>query len=298
METGYMREFVVLAETCNFQETADSTNISQSSLSKHVKKIEEELGVPLFDRTTRSVKLNKYGTAFYEHARQIVKLCDECGVAINDLRISDDSKLSIGFLAMLGQYGIIEMLSEFSQSHPQISLSMFESNNPKELLRSKKCDFVFAAEDSRDDVDIKNLLYMVDTLDLVAVFPLKHPLAKQKTVTVDQLRGQNFVMHSDISGGVSMEFRYFQELCMADGFEPNVVTAISFRSTIIKMVSQGVGVAVMNRMHTPTIANYRVAVVDINPFVPISIYALHMKDSKMSTAAADFLRHIKALGSQ
>jgi DNA-binding transcriptional LysR family regulator len=58
MEIDYWREFVVLAQTCNFQETAEILYSSQSTLSKHIQCIEAELGIPLFDRTTRKVKLS------------------------------------------------------------------------------------------------------------------------------------------------------------------------------------------------------------------------------------------------
>ena len=64
MELSYIREFVVLAETGNYLEAADTLFIAQSSLSRHIKSIEMDLGAPLFDRTTRKVSLNGFGQAF------------------------------------------------------------------------------------------------------------------------------------------------------------------------------------------------------------------------------------------
>ena len=64
MELSYIREFVVLAETGNYLEAADALFIAQSSLSRHIKSIELDLGSPLFDRTTRKVVLNGFGQAF------------------------------------------------------------------------------------------------------------------------------------------------------------------------------------------------------------------------------------------
>ena len=61
MDINYFKEFVVLAQTGNFMEAADILYSSQSTLSKHIKSMESELGVPLFDRTTRKVKISKYG---------------------------------------------------------------------------------------------------------------------------------------------------------------------------------------------------------------------------------------------
>ena len=69
MEIEYIKEFVVLAETENYLEAAESLFISQSTLSKHIKIIEKELDVQLFDRTTRKVHLNKYGKMFLKYAK-------------------------------------------------------------------------------------------------------------------------------------------------------------------------------------------------------------------------------------
>lgn len=292
MDTQHLREFVALAETCSFQDTAEEMYISASSLSKHIMKMEEELGVPLFDRTTRSVGLTKYGIAFYDYARQIVKLCDESADVLNEIQRSDVNRLSIGFLAMLAQYGLIEMLSDFSQRHPHISLNMVESNEPREMLRTNRCDFVFDVDDARDEGDIKHQIYLVD--HLVAVLPLDHPFAAQDHVTIEQMRDQAFVMHGDAPGKSSMVSRKFRELCQAAGFKPHVSMTVSFTSTMVKLVSQGKGIAVMSRLHVPNPANANIAIVDIHPRVPFYIYVLHLRNHEPTPAAADFLRYIEA----
>ncbi len=292
MDTQYLREFVALAETCSFQETAEEMYISASSLSKHIMKMEEELGVPLFDRTTRSVGLTKYGVAFLDYARQIVQLCDESTIALNDIQRSDVNRLSIGFLAMLGQYGIIEMLSDFSQRHSHISLNMVESNEPKELLHSNRCDFVFDVDDGHTESDIRHLLYTVDRL--VAVLPLDHPLAAQDHVTIEHLRNEDFIMHGEAPGKSSMVTRKLRELCLAAGFKPHVTMTVTFTSTMVKLVNQGKGIAVMSRMHVPTSANASIAIVDIYPHVPFYIYVLYLKNHEATAAATDFLQYIQA----
>ena len=84
MDMETMEEFIHLAETCRFQETAALLHISQSSLSKHLKKLESELGVPLFDRSTRSVTLSAYGRAFLPFAR---RMAEERAAALTALRV-------------------------------------------------------------------------------------------------------------------------------------------------------------------------------------------------------------------
>ncbi|MGM9608089.1 MAG: LysR family transcriptional regulator [Oscillospiraceae bacterium] len=293
MEVKLMKEFIVLAETCNFQEAAERLYISASSLSKHVKIMEEEFGVPMFDRTTRNVKLNKCGETFYEYAKQMVKLYDECTTDLNELRINRDCYLSIGFLPKFEPSGIVEVLSDFAKQRPDLTLHMVATNQPKELLRAHRCNFVFTGEDCERDSDIDSFLYKTD--NLVAVFPLTHPMAKEKHVTVDQLRDENFIMHSDIAGDTTMAAQTFQKLCLEAGFVPKVVMTASYSSTVVKLAKRGEGIAIMNRMFVPAAFCPDVAIVDIYPIVPLSVYVLHMSKTRMFPAERDFLRYIKSL---
>jgi DNA-binding transcriptional LysR family regulator len=296
MEIGFIKEFIVLAETCNFQEAAERSYISLSSLSKHIKAIEKELGFSLFDRTTRSVKLSKYGLKFYESALKIIRLYDECAAAMSELSFDDGNHLAVGFLPRFEQCGIIEALSDFSQSHPHISLHMVASNQAKELLRERKLNIVFDDDVCQKDSDIEKLLFKTD--HLVAVLPLGHSLSKEDHVMIKQLREQDFIMHSDTPWETSVKFQDYRKLCLAAGFEPNVVMTASFTSTVVKLVKRGRGIAIMNRMYVPAVLLSDVAIVDIRPFLSSSIYVLYLKNNTISPAEKDFLRYIKALESE
>ena len=72
MENDYFAEFLDLTKTLNYMETAENMNISTSALSKHIMKLEQEVGVSFFDRTTRTVKLNRYGRLFGPGIRRTV----------------------------------------------------------------------------------------------------------------------------------------------------------------------------------------------------------------------------------
>ena len=85
MEMRLLQEFASLVETKSFQITSEYMNISQSTLTKHIQKLENEMGVSLFDRTTRSVKLSEYGSTYYFYAKEMVKLYEEGNAAIATL---------------------------------------------------------------------------------------------------------------------------------------------------------------------------------------------------------------------
>ncbi len=296
MDVKLMKEFIVLAETCSFQEAAERLYISSSALSKHVKTMEEEFGVPLFDRTTRNVKLTKYGDIFYQYAKQMVKLFNECSADLDNLRINQDSRLSIGFLPKFEPSGIVEMLSDFSKERPDLTVHMVATNQPKELLQSRRCNFVFTNDDCAKDSTINSFLYK--TGNLVAVFSHDHPLAGESSVTVEQLRDEELIMHSDFSGESTLAAQTFQNRCLEAGFAPKIVITASYASSAVKLARKGDGVAILNRMFVPTALNEDVSVVDIVPEIPLSIYVLHLSKTRMFPAERDFLRYVKSLTDQ
>ena len=293
METKLMKEFIILAEVCSFQEAAERLYISSSALSKHVKTMEEEVGVPLFDRTTRNVKLTKYGDIFYEYAKQMVKLYNECSADLDNLRVNQDSRLSIGFLPKFEPSGIVEMLSDFATERPDLTVHMVATNQPKGLLQSRRCNFVFTNDDCAKDHAISSFLYK--TANLVAVFSHDHPLAGESSVTAEQLRDEELIMHSDFSGETTLAAQAFQHRCLEAGFVPKVVISASYASSAVKLARKGDGVAILNRMFVPDALSDDVAVVDIVPEIPLSIYVLHLSKSRMLPAERDFLRYVKSL---
>ena len=117
MELKYIREFVSLAETSNYFETAERLFITTSSLSRHIKALEEELGMPLFDRTTRKVVLNRHGRLFLPYAKQFVKIDDDCTMAFEEEAMYSKGAIGIGSIPMMKAYGISDILRQYRQNN-------------------------------------------------------------------------------------------------------------------------------------------------------------------------------------
>jgi DNA-binding transcriptional LysR family regulator len=126
MEINYFREFVVLAQTGNFMEAAEQLYSSQSTLSKHIKNLEKELGVSLFDRTTRKVVLSKYGQILLPYAQQITELQDKYTAILQSSLETDRDILTVGSIRALAQYRITDVLVNFKQSHPKTIVNILQ----------------------------------------------------------------------------------------------------------------------------------------------------------------------------
>lgn len=289
MDLKLLQEFVSLVETKSFQETSELMNISQSALTKHIHKLEDELGVSLFDRSTRSVELNEYSRAYYPYAKKMTDLYEESNTMIGTLLSHGENTLRIALTPALVHYGGVEILSDFSRQHPGYQLEITEQPHVVELLVSQKCDFVFAMENDSMDDRMTRLLYKVDRL--VVVFPASHSLAALRQVTIDQIRKERFILHRNSSGELHLESRKFIQLCKESGFKPLVAANISSISTIVKMVSQEQGIAILHRDHIPEDAE-GIFCAELTPAVQSYIYALYLNSKQMPAACRAFRAYL------
>ncbi|MBQ9346807.1 MAG: LysR family transcriptional regulator [Oscillibacter sp.] len=289
MEIQQLEEFVSLVETCSFQRTAEEVNVSQSALTKHIQKLEEELGVTFFDRSTRSVKTNAYSRAFYPYAKQALQFFQEGRRELSSLTNQNKWVLRVAYSPGSARYGVIELLSAFSRENPQFSLQTQESHQVTELLYGRQCDFAFATEEALPDRQMNQIVYETDRL--AVILPLDHPLAGENSITLEQIRDERFILHTKQDGTPHLENRKFLELCEEKGIAPNICASSSFTSNISRMVNQKQGIAVMNRYQFPG-AGTAVAVVDFQPKIETCIYMIYLNRTRLSAPARSFLNYL------
>jgi LysR family transcriptional regulator, transcription activator of glutamate synthase operon len=285
MEINYLREFVILAQTGNFMEAADILYSSQSTLSKHIKNIETELGVPLFDRTTRKVGISKYGLLLLPYAKQITELQDKYTAILKSSRETDQDVLALGSIYGLAQYKITDVLVSFKKNRPQSTINVMQANSKDltEMLRQRKFEMAFI----RDIVDVNDefvrIPYVTDTI--VAVLPITHPLAKQKTIPLRKLADENFLM--PVEG--TMPGRLSMKACELSGFEPRVTYNDPELENHIDLVIKGMGVSLALKQLALYHSNPKVAIVDITPCVSTQIDLCYSKGMEISEAAKYFM---------
>jgi LysR family transcriptional activator of glutamate synthase operon len=286
MEISYLKEFVVLADTGNFMEAANILYSSQSTLSKHIKAIEMELGVPLFDRTTRKVSISKYGELLLPYARQITELQDKYTAILKSNLATDREVLNLGSIYGLAQYHITDALVKFKKSRPQSTLNVLQasSKNLAEMVRQQKCELAFIRDVEDPENEFAKIPYATDTI--VAVLPINHALANQKMLPLRALANENFLLEVPDT----MPYRLSVRACELAGFEPKVTVTDSDREYLIDLVSSGMGVSLMLKQILLHFSNPRVATVDISPNVSTEISLCYLKGVHLSETANHFLK--------
>jgi len=290
VEINYLREFVVLAQTGNFLEAADTLYIAQSTLSKHIKKIESELGVPLFDRTTRKVSISKYGLLLLPFAEQISALQDQYTTALQSSLAIDRERLVLGSIPALAQYKITDVLADFKSSYPQSTLDVVQAGSEelREMLRQGRCELAFIRDtDDQVDDDLVKVLYAVDTM--VAVLPATHSLAKRKTIPLRMLADESFLLIEK----QTMPYELSIRACEESGFEPRVAYTDHRLENLFDLVSKGMGVALLMKQLALYVDDPGIAVVDVSPGVSTQINLCYLKSAELSDAAKHLVSRVR-----
>lgn len=289
MEIGYIREFVVLAETGNFVEAANCLFISQSSLSKHIKNIETELGAPLFNRTTRKVELSEFGQMFLPYANQIVHIQNEYTTAFFNKLENIRGTVTIGSIPALAPYNITDVIARFKKNNSSFTLNVIQagSDELEDMLHQNKCELAFIREVKDIDNEFVKISYTVDTL--VAVFPASHPLAKCQTVSLEQLKDEEFLLLEKHT----MLYNLCKSVCEQNGFEPKVAFTDHKLENIIDLVVKGMGVSLLMKKLAVYLSNPNITIVDISPSISTQISLCYKKNVELSVAAKHFLSCVK-----
>ena len=289
MDTAYIREFVMLAECLNFGEAAERLFISQSSLSKHIQALERELGVSLFARTTRSIRLSAAGELYLSYARRIAELCSESEIAIDDYKSRSSASLTIAIMQNPQYYDLAKYITGFRQAYPELNFSMVEADEfgLYEMFQ-KKIVNIFPTYATFPGLEGHTFMPMVKSR-IVAIFRRDHRYADSKCVSLNMLSGERLLFPTRggaLSNLIHAAFR-------RENIEPNIVYEGSSLGCI-DLVKAGMGVSLHGREFASALSrDSDVACVEIEPVIPF-VYGLgHRSPGEFSRAEQLYLSYMK-----
>ena len=303
MNTEYLKEFVVLAEARNFWEASERLYMNQSTLSKHIKSLENELGMPLFKRTTRHVELTNYGQCFLPYAQSISRTEFEATSALKRLQNIENGLLTIGTMPSMPQYRITKLLADFQKEYPDTTVRLTEDDpaNLMEYLYNETCELVFTREDKTTfeknfltDRNIQRIPHITDSL--IVVMPNSHPLAKEEAVTLQQLKEEQFCF---IKEG-SLMYHICMDACQRAGFVPNIIFTSHRIDSILDMITNQncVGLLMNQHLDLPDNAPSRTdspwVIKPITPAIQSQVSLCYRVDTPLSKTAQLFVDYYQA----
>lgn len=193
MDLHQLRYFLTLARTGSFVRAAEEENVAQPSLSQQIKKLETSLGVPLFDRLGRCVRLTHYGEALVPRAEDILRTVGETKKEMTSLQCPDSGKLAVGVIPTILPYAMARPMAAFRDAAPQVQLDIQEGTTEQLLnrLRLGKLDIAILALPIKQPEIVCAELFREPLL--VAV-PEAHPLASRPSLAVPQLLSERMLL--------------------------------------------------------------------------------------------------------
>lgn len=187
-----LRYFVAVAEEQHFSRAAERLGISQPPLSEHIHALERELGVSLFQRTTRSVTLTDDGLNFLPHARRILRDIDRCGEVIRDARWEKLSTLRIGILHAHAYTFLPALLAAWSRKRPEVRLSLIEhaTQDQTSVLMTGDVDLAFVREPVHEPDLVATRLF---SEPYWIAIPEDWPVARADGISVTELQDRRMI---------------------------------------------------------------------------------------------------------
>lgn len=242
MDLTQLIYFRAAARLEHFTRAAEAEHVAQPALSRQIHALESELGLPLFDRVGRGVRLTAAGRALLPHVERILA---EVAAIEQDARTLRDLKggtVALGFLHSIGAHLLPGVLAAFRVHHPAISFTLREGawSELEALVRQGDLDLAITSPLPDGAGDLVATTLLCD--DLVAALPPHHPLASRAEVHLSDLAHEPFIFLGASFG----ELRHITwEACTRAGFTPRIAFEAEGLATMRGLVGAGLGVALL-----------------------------------------------------
>lgn len=241
MELRQLKYFLAVAEELHFGNAARRMNISQPPLSQQIKQLEDELGAKLFERTSRSVALTPEGGFFMKEAKAVVEKLDNASETIKAMARGEEGQLAIGFVVILNQSELPEVIRDFRSRFPNVRLELKEMSTNHQLaaLSSGDLDIGFIRSYGHNLTGFHQQTYLKESY--VLALPDHHPLAGNFEIRLSDLTNEPLVMFKreyqpELYDSIIKKFS-------DAGVKPSMIQETNRRLTAIALVAAGMGVS-------------------------------------------------------
>lgn len=242
MELQQIKYFLTLAQELHFWNTAEKMFITQSALSRQIKALEEELGVTLFERNKRNVKLTKAGVFLRD---QWLPMLDEISRIHRQARKIHEGALgsiTIGYPGSIAYGFLPELVSGIARNLPELKVELVEPTDIsfEQLLLSYQMDLAFR-RDPAENPTLQSICLYTEPFSLIV--PQSHPLTEQNFSGLQDVKDERFVLsslHHNTFYASSL-----RQLFEAYDFSPRVSIESDFGGMLLSLVARGLGITIL-----------------------------------------------------
>jgi DNA-binding transcriptional LysR family regulator len=291
MTLNQLLYFQSVARNQHFRQASLELNISQPSLSRSVSALEEELGIILFERAGRNIRITKYGQIFLEHVDRIL---GEVDVARERMKQLAGSKghVDVAYVFPLSSSYIPHMARQFlkKEKNSKITFSFYQRNTTGLIagLKADKYDIIFCSY-VENEPDIQFIPVIHQKMKIIT--PLDHPLARKGFAELSDLEHYPVIGYEKTSGLGSFTNQFYK----AHSLEPHFVCESPDEQSISALVAEDFGIAFVADVEQ--IADGRVCILPLKDMeLNHTVYLAYKKDHYLISAVKDFIQFIKKEG--
>ncbi len=242
MDINKLKSFLLVSQYRSFSKAADILYCSQPAISKQIKSIEDELGVPLFNREGNKTSLTIQGKYFKQYAEEMVKLCENSKEHIRQIENLNEGTLFFGATNFIGIYIMPRLIKEFQNLYPNIKINMVIQSSRRllEMIKRYEVEFIFLSH----YVDIGEKNYTIKNFckdELVLIVNTNHRLAERSSCSLNDIKDELFIT----KGMNSSLHKFLKEELKDFSFKKKLV--ISSQEAIKQSVIEGVGISIMSK---------------------------------------------------
>lgn len=292
MELRHLRYFLAVAEEENFHRAAARLHVAQPALSRQIRALEDGLGVELFDRLPRGIRLSLPGQTYLEDVRRILADVERAQDRVRRVAQGQLGQVRIGFNELAARQPYLPGFFQAARARfPDIDmkLTLLLSQLQLDALRTGEIDAGFLFHRPPDNDELASI--RIDEDDYGVAMPRSHRLAGQRRLRLSDLRDEPFIMMSQQSNRVL--YARIMAACVAGGLVPRQVYEANNEYAIRNLVAAGVGLAFLNRSFSAHLLP-DVLLRPVEDFsVPVELALVWRQDNR-SAALARFVETVAA----
>lgn len=241
MELRQLRYFLEVAKREHVSEAAEHLQVAQSAISLQISKLEAELGVTLFERIGRNVKLTPIGKIFLIHTQTAIRAIDFAKAQIDEFLDPEHGTIKIGYPTSLASYLLPTVVSAYKAEHPDVSFHLRQGSYSylMDAVKNGEINLAFIGPIPKKAADIQADILFTESFS--ALVPVDHPLSGRKSLTLNELQDDPFVLFPK---GYILQ-KIVVEACEQAGFVPNIASEGEDMDALKGLVSAGIGVTLL-----------------------------------------------------
>lgn len=286
MDLRQLEYFQMVSRLNNVTRAAERLHVAQPSITVAIKKLEEELGVQLFDRNQKKITLTSEGKIFLSRVEKILADVQDAVLEMHDYHEIKRGAITVGVPPMIGSFLFPKIFANFRKIYPNIDLTISEEGSLgiREMLEQGDLDLgiIILARESKFLESIP-----ISHNQILACLPHEHRLSLKKSISFSDLKNEKFIMLKEDT----YHRQVILEECAKEGFTPEIILSSSQIETIRGLVANGLGISFL----IDSIAKRKKDLISIPLSDPIKIQIAlaWKKDKYLSKASQAFIEFIK-----